>query len=256
MAGHSKWANIKHRKGAQDAKRSKLFSKVVKDIMVAARVGGPDPDANPRLRLAITKAKAVSLPRENLDRAVKKGAGLLDGVTYEEARYEAYGPGGVAIIIECVTDNRNRTSPEIRHIFTKRGMNLGEPGSAVHSFQRVGQVLIGRGDTDEERLMMSAMEHGADDILQDVDDSGSPVFQVICEVSDLEALREGLEQDGFELQEYGLSWIPNAEVDVAGADAEKLLALLDLIEDNDDVQNLYANYAISDDEMIRIVGGS
>jgi len=256
MAGHSKWANIKHRKGAQDAKRSKLFSKIVKDIMVASRVGGPDPDANPRLRLAITKAKGVSPPRENLNRAIKKGAGLLDGVTYEEARYEAYGPGGVAIIIECLTDNRNRTSPEIRHIFTKRGMSLGEPGSAIHSFRRVGQILIGQDGTDEDTLMMSAMDYGADDILQDLDDNDTPVFQVVCEVSDLEALREGLENDGFELKEYGLGWIPSAEVDVAGDDAEKLLALLDLIEDNDDVQNLYANYAISDDEMARIVGES
>ena len=256
MAGHSKWANIKHRKGAQDAKRSKLFSKVVTDIMVAARVGGPDPDANPRLRLAISKAKAVSLPRENLDRAIKKGAGLLDGVSYEEARYEAYGPGGVAIIIECLTDNRNRTSPEIRHIFTKRGMTLGESGSAAHSFRRVGQILVGQDDTDEETLMLSAMEYGAEDILEELDDNDCPVFQVVCEVSGLEELREGLEGDGFTLKEYGLSWIPSAEVEVSGTDAQKLLALLDVLEENDDVQNLYANYSISDDEMARIVAES
>ncbi|MEE2829173.1 MAG: YebC/PmpR family DNA-binding transcriptional regulator [Myxococcota bacterium] len=252
MAGHSKWANIKHRKGAQDAKRSKLFSKVVKDIMVASRVGGPDPDSNPRLRLAIAKAKAVSLPRENLDRAIKKGAGTLEGVDYEEVRYEAYGPGGVAIIIECLTDNRNRTSPEIKHIFTKRSMTLGEPGSAVHSFRRVGQVLVPKESTDEDNLMLGAMEHGADDILEDIDDNGEAVFQIISEVSDLEQLREGLEREGFTVREYGLSWVPNTTVSIAGEDANKLLGLLDVIEDNDDVQNLFANYEISDEEMARL----
>jgi len=256
MAGHSKWANIKHRKGAQDAKRSKLFSKVVKDIMVAARVGGPDPDANPRLRLAISKAKAVSLPRENLDRAIKKGAGLLDGVAYEEIRYEAYGPGGVALIIECLTDNRNRTSAEIRHIFTKRSLALGASGSATHSFRRIGQVLIGSEEVDEETLMMAAMEYGADDILETLDDSGTPVFLIVCEVADLEQLRQGLEDNDFLLKEYGLGWLPSTEVEVVGDTAEKLIFLLETLEENDDVQNLYSNHSISDEEMTRIVGAT
>jgi YebC/PmpR family DNA-binding regulatory protein len=252
MAGHSKWANIKHRKGAQDARRSKTFSKVVKDIMVAARIGGPDPDSNPRLRLAVDKAKAVSLPRDNLDRAIKKGAGLLEGVTYEEVTYEVYGPGGVALIVDCLTDNRARTGPEIKHTFTKRGLALAATGSATHSFRRIGQVLVGQDSTDEETLMMSAMEYGADDILEDEDDEGTAVFQVVCEVPDLEGLREGLETDGFVVKEYGLAWLPQTTVPVAGRDADRLLALLDILDENDDVQNVWANYEISDEEMERI----
>ena len=254
MAGHSKWANIKHRKGAQDARRSKVFSKVVKDIMVAARIGGPDIDANPRLRLAVEKAKAVSLPKDNLERAIKKGAGLLEGVEYEEIAYEAYAPGGVALIVDCLTDNRARTGPEIRHIFTKRGLALAASGAATHSFRRVGQVLVGMDTTDEDTLMMAAMEHGADDILEDVDDNDSEVFQVVCEVPDLEGLREGLEGDGFVVKEYGLAWVPTITVPVAGRDADKLMALLEALDDNDDVQNVWANYDISDQEMERMAG--
>ncbi len=252
MAGHSKWANIKHRKGAQDRKRSKIFSKVVKDIMVAARLGGPDIDANPRLRLAVAKAKAVSLPRENLDRAIKKGSGTLEGVDYEEVMYEAYGPGGVALLVECLTDNRNRTSPEIKHIFSKRGIALAAAGAAAHSYRRVGRILIDRAAADEETLMLSAMEHGGDDITEDTNENGDEVWSVVSEVADLEVLREGLETDGFELQEYSLWWVPTVTVPVAGSDAEKLLALIEVIEDNDDVQNVHANFEISDDEMDRI----
>ncbi len=254
MAGHSKWANIKHRKGAQDARRSKLFSKVVKDIMVAARMGGPDPDSNPRLRLAIEKAKAVSLPKENLARAIKKGAGLLDGVEYEEVMYEAYGPGGVAILVECLTDNRNRTSPEIRALFSKRGISLAASGAAAHSFSRLGQVLVDKAATDEDSLTLAALEHGADDIREDTDDEGKEVFQVLAAVPDLEAVREGLERDSFAVKEYGLTWVPTISVPIQGDDADKLLALLDLLEANDDVQNLYANYELSDQELERLAG--
>ncbi len=255
MAGHSKWANIKHRKGAQDARRSKLFSKVVKDIMVAARVGGPDPDANPRLRLAIAKAKAVSLPRDNLDRAIKKGAGLLEGQEYEEIMYEAYGPGGVALLVEVLTDNRARTGPEIKHLLSKRGIALAASGAAAHSYRRVGRALVARDAIDEESLMMAGMEHGADDLTEDVNDNGDAVWQVVCEVGDLEMLREGLEGEGVELQEYGLWWIPSTTVPVEGSDAEKLLALIEALEDNDDVQNVHANFEISDAEMERIAAG-
>ncbi|MCP4868857.1 MAG: YebC/PmpR family DNA-binding transcriptional regulator [Proteobacteria bacterium] len=252
MAGHSKWANIKHRKGAQDAKRSKLFSKVVKDIMVAARVGGPDPDANPRLRLAIAKAKAVSLPRENLDRAIKKGAGLLDGQTFEEVMYEAYGPGGVALLIEVLTDNRARTGPEIKHLLSKRGIPLAASGAAAHSFNRVGRLLVPHDSIEEEDLLMAGMEHGADDVTEDVNDNGDDVWQVVCEVGDLETLREGLEGEGVKLEEYGLWWIPTVSVPVEGGDADKLLALIEVLEENDDVQNVHANFEISDEEMERI----
>ncbi|HCP45280.1 MAG TPA: YebC/PmpR family DNA-binding transcriptional regulator [Deltaproteobacteria bacterium] len=252
MAGHSKWANIKHRKGAQDAKRSKVFSKVVKDIMVASRIGGPDPEANPRLRLAIEKAKAVSLPKDNLERAIKKGAGLLEGVEYEEVMYEAYGPGGVAILIECLTDNRNRTSPEIKAILSKRGIALAASGAAAHSFSRLGQVLVDAASTDEEELTLAALDLPVDDVLLDSDDSGTDVFQVLTEIGALEAVREGLETSGFTIKEYGLTWVPSVSVQVQGDDAEKLMAVLDAIDQNDDVQNLYANYEISDAEMERL----
>jgi len=252
MAGHSKWANIKHRKGAQDAKRSKLFSKVVKDIMVASRVGGPDPDANPRLRLAVAKAKAVSLPRDNLDRAILKGAGLLDGQMFEEVMYEAYGPGGVALLIDVLTDNRGRTGPEIKHLLSKRGIPLAASGAAAHSFQRVGRLLVAKASIDEDALTMAGLEHGADDVFEDVDDNGDEVWQVVCEIADLETLREGLEAEGVELDGYGLWWLPTITVPVDGKDAEKLFALIDLLEENDDVQAVHANFEVSDEEMERI----
>ena len=255
MAGHSKWANIKHRKSAQDSKRGAAFTKIVKDIMVAAKIGGPDPDANPRLRLAIAKAKAVSLPRENLDRAIKKGAGILEGQNVEEIRYEGYGPGGVALIIEALSDNRNRTAAEVRFVFTKRGLTLGTAGAATHSFNRVGQVTVKAEGTDEDELMMAAADHGAEDLLQDFDpEAGEDIFMVTCEVADLEGVREGLEAAGFAVSGYGLHWIPNITVPVAGRDAEKVLDLIDVLEDLDDVNCVYANHDISDEELERIAG--
>ncbi len=254
MAGHSKWANIKHRKGAQDAKRGKAFSKVVKDIMVAARMGGSDPEGNPRLRLAIAKAKAVSLPRENLERAIKKGAGLLDDESFEEVMYEAYGPGGVGILVECLTDNRNRTASEVRHVFSKRGFSIGASGSAAHAFNRCGEVLLDAEDTDEDTVMMAAMEYGGDDVQASEDDEGKPQFQVVCEVSDLEGLREGLESEGLKVTGYGLTWVPSVSTPVQGKEAEQLFALLEAIDDVDDTRTVYANYDISDEEMARIAG--
>lgn len=255
MAGHSKWANIKHRKGAQDQKRGKVFSKLVKDIMIAAKIGGPDPEANPRLRLAIVKAKAVSLPKDNLERAIKKGAGLLEGEQCDEVLYEAYGPGGVALLIESLTDNRNRTAAEVRYVFTKRGLALAASGAAAHSFRRVGQVSVKAEGVDADELLMQAAEHGADDVIDDFNDDGDAIFRVISEVPELEGVREGLEGDGFELDGYGLHWLPSVEVPVEGRDAEKLLEILDLIEDLDDVQAVYSNHDISDEELERIAGG-
>jgi len=254
MAGHSKWANIKHRKGAQDAKRGKAFTKVVKDIMVAARIGGPDPDANPRLRLAIAKAKAVSLPKENLERAIKKGAGLLEGADYEEVMYEAYGPGGVAILIECLTDNRNRTAPEIRNIFSKRGLALAATGAAAHSFNRLGHVLVAAEETDEEELTLAALEYPVDDVVGSNNDQGDEMFQVLSAVADLEEVRAGLESDGFAVKEYGITWIPTLTVAIEGRDVDQLMTLLSSLEENEDVQNIYSNYEISDQEMERLVG--
>ncbi len=255
MAGHSKWANIKHRKSAQDSKRGREFTKVVKDIMVAAKIGGPDPDANPRLRLAIAKAKAVSLPRDNLERAIAKGAGTLEGQNMEEVRYEGYGPGGVAIIIESLTDNRNRTAAEVRFAFTKRGQTLGSSGTATHSFNRVGQVTVAAEGTDEDELMMAAMDHGGTDLLEDYDaEDDADVFMVTCEVSDLEGLREGLEGAGFAVSGYGLHWVPTVTVPLEGDDAEKILDLIDTLEELDDVQEVYANHDLSDEELERISG--
>ena len=254
MAGHSKWANIKHRKGAQDMKRGKVFSKVVKDLMVAARMGGSDVDANPRLRLAVAKAKAVSLPRENLDRAIKKGAGELEGANYEEVMYEAYGPAGVGILVECLTDNRNRTASEIRWVFSKRGFSIGASGSASHTFNRRGEVVVKADDTDEDTVLLAAAEHGGDDIVSTTDDDDNPLFQVICEVGDLETLREGLEGEGLTVDSYGLTWLPTIAMPIEGEDAERLMALLDAIEELDDARAVYSNYDISDEEMERIAG--
>jgi YebC/PmpR family DNA-binding regulatory protein len=255
MAGHSKWANIKHRKAAQDNKRGKQFTKVVKDIMVAAKIGGPDPDANPRLRLAIEKAKSVSLPKDNLERAIKKGSGTLEGQIMEEIRYEAYGFGGVAIIIECLSDNRNRTAAEVRHAFSKRGLSLGSTGAATHSFSRVGQVSVRAEGTDEDELMMASADHGAEDLLPDADaETGENTYMVTCEVPDLEGLREGLEAGGFAVIGYGLHWIPTITAPLEGRDAEKTLALLDFLEELEDVQTVYANHDISDEELERIAG--
>lgn len=255
MAGHSKWANIKHRKAAQDNKRGRAFTKVVKDLMVAAKIGGPDPDANPRLRLAIEKAKAVSLPKDNLERAIKKGSGTLEGQMMEEIRYEGYGPAGVAIIIECLSDNRNRTAAEVRHAFTKRGQSLGATGAAAHSFNRLGQVTVQAEGVDEDELMMAAADHGAEDLLQDVDgETDEAIFVVTCAIEDLEGLREGLEGGGFPVSGYGLTWMPTVTVPLEGEDAEKVLDLLDVLEELDDTQTVYANHEISDDELERIAG--
>ncbi len=252
MAGHSKWANIKQRKGAQDKRRSKLFSKVVKDIMVAARLGGPDPDANARLRLAIVKAKAVSLPKDTLSRAIKKGAGLLDGENFDEVMYEGYGPGGVALLIECLTDNRNRTAPEVRSVFGKRGLSMAASGAAAHSFRHVGHVLLEKEGADELEVLEVAMEQGGEDLQETTDDQGEVVFQAICEITDLESMREGLEAGGFTVKEYGLTWLPSVQIPVEGSDAEKLLDLIEALEDLDDTQNVYANFEISDAEMERL----
>ncbi len=254
MAGHSKWANIKQRKGAQDKRRSKLFSKVVKDIMVAAGMGGPDPDANARLRLAIVKAKAVSLPKDTLDRAIKKGAGLLGGEAPVPVMYEGYGPGGVAILIECLTDNRKRTAPEVRSVFAKRGLAMAASGAAAHSYRRVGHVLLEKEGADELEILEAAMESGGEDLIETEDDQGTEVFQAVGDVSDLEGLREGLEVAGFTVKEYGLTWLPSVQIPVAGTDASKLLELIEALEDLDDTQNVYANFQISDEEMERLAG--
>ncbi|MFP4615825.1 MAG: YebC/PmpR family DNA-binding transcriptional regulator [Thiohalospira sp.] len=242
MAGHSKWANIKHRKAAQDAKRGKIFTRLIKEITVAARLGGGDPEANPRLRQAIDKALSNNMPKDNIDRAVKRGTGELEGVSYEEATYEGYAPGGVAVLVECMTDNKNRTVGEIRHIFSKAGGNLGEDGSAAYIFHKTGMLIFDGASVDEDALMEAAMEAGADDIQTE---DGQQV--VYTDPQDFEDVKAALVESGFEPQVAEVTMKPDNTVRVEGDKAEKVLKLLDALEDHDDVQNVYANYDIPDE---------
>lgn len=245
MAGHSKWANIKHRKGAQDAKRGKIFTRLIKEITVAARMGGGDPDANPRLRSAIAAAKGENMPKDNIDRAIKKGTGDLEGETYEEITYEGYGPGGVAVLVECMTDNKNRTVGEVRFFFSKAGGNLGESGCVSWMFDRKGSLLIDKEKIDEEKLMDLALEAGAEDVVEE-----DNLFQVLTEPDDFPAVREALEESGLSFIEASISMIPKNVVDVEDAKTAKgLLNLLEKLEDNEDVQKVHANFDIPDEIM-------
>ncbi len=245
MSGHSKWANIKHRKGAVDAKRGKIFTKLIKEITVAARMGGGDPAANPRLRSAIATAKSVNMPKDNVERGIKKGTGELEGVNYEEILYEGYGPGGVAVLVECMTDNRNRTVAEIRSFFSKAGGNMGETGCVAWMFDKKGSILIDKENVEEEKLMDLAIEAGAEDVVDDGD-----VFQVLTASEDFDAVREALEGGGVAFIEAGVSMIPKNEIEVADPKtAGSLMRLLENLEDYEDVQNVHANFDISDEIM-------
>ena len=245
MAGHSKWANIKHRKGAVDAKRGKIFTKLIKEITVAARLGGGDPAANPRLRSAIAAAKAVNMPKDNVERGIKKGTGELEGVSYEEILYEGYGPGGVAVLVECMTDNRNRTVAEVRSFFSKSGGNMGESGCVSWMFDKKGSILIDQESIDEEKLMDLAIEAGAEDVVDEEN-----VFQVLTSPEDFDQVREALETADLSFIEAGVSMIPKNVVEVADTKtASSLMKLLDNLEDCDDVQNVHANFDIPDEIM-------
>ena len=248
MAGHSKWANIKHRKGAQDAKRGKIFTKLIKEITVAARIGGGDPEGNPRLRVALDKARQANMPRDNIDRAIKKGVGDLDGVNYEEGIFEGYGPGGVAVIVEFMTDNRTRTVADVRHIFTKYGGNLGVSGSVAFLFERKGLISFPAG-SDYERIFEAALEAGA----EDVKDEGDAI-EVITDPGNFMEVRDALLTTGLEAETAEVTMLPQTQVQLAGKQAESMLKLMDKLEDNDDVQNVYANFDISDDELARFEG--
>ena len=245
MAGHSKWANIKHRKGAMDAKRGKIFTRLIKEIMVAARMGGGDPGANPRLRTAIAAAKAVNMPKDNIERGIKKGTGELEGVVYEEITYEGYGPGGVAVLVECLTDNRVRTVADVRYIFGKCNGNMGESGCVNWMFDRKGSILVEKEKADEEQLMELALDAGAEDVVEEEE-----TFQVLTAPDDFEAVREALEGAGIEFVEANISMVPQNTVEVTEEKAAKqLLRLLEMLEDNDDVQNVHANFDIPDEIM-------
>ncbi len=251
MAGHNKWSSIKHKKAAADAKRGKIFTRYIREITVAARMGGADPDANPRLRAAITAAKGVNMPRDNIDRAIQRGAGGDEGANIEEIRYEGYGQGGVAILVDCMTDNRNRTVSDVRYAFNKGGGSMGESGCVAWMFQQKGQLVYETAGLDSDALMEAALEAGAEDIVESED---GQTIEVLTEPADFVGVQETLEQIGFTTAMAEITWLPENTVQVEGENAEKLLRLIERLEDLDDVQNVYANFDISDEEMERIGG--
>ena len=244
MSGHSKWASIKHKKGATDAKRGKVFTKIIREMTIAARLGGGDPDSNPRLRTAVEKAKGANMPADNITRAIKKGTGELEGTTYEELVLEGYGPGGIALLIEGSTDNRNRTVSEIRHLFSKHNGNLGNPGSVAYMFSPRGVISIAADKTTEDKLMEIVLEAGAEDIV--TEDEG---FTVYTAPPDLEAVREAVMNAGIEPDEAEVKKIADNNVSLEGTKAQRMLKLLDALEDQDDVQNVWENADISTTEM-------
>ncbi len=247
MAGHSKWANIQHRKGAQDKKRGKLFTKLIREITVAAKMGGGDPDANPRLRMAIDKAKGQSMPKDNIERAVKRGAGELDGADYTEMRYEGYGPGGTAVMVDCLTDNKNRTVAEVRHAFTKFGGNLGADGSVNYLFNQVGQLLYPTG-SDEDSIMEAAIDAGAEDVV--VDDDGS--IEVLTEPGDYEAVKDAMLASGHEPESSQVTMRASTNATLEVKEATSMVKMLEMLEDLDDVQEVYSNADISDEVLAQI----
>ncbi len=246
MSGHSKWSTIKHKKGRADAKRGKLFTKVIREITVSAREGGGDPDSNPRLRSAIAAAKAANMPADNIKRALKRGTGELPGTTYEEMAFEGYGPGGVAVMLEILTDNRNRTTPEIRHMFSKHGGNLGENGCVSWLFTRKGTILVPRSDQfDEETMMEVVLEAGAEDL--DIDDP--EFFQITTAPDDLHRVRDALEEQGVAVATAEFSMEPSSTTRLEGKPARQMLRLMEAFDDQDDVQNVWANFDIDDETM-------
>ncbi len=244
MSGHSKWATTKHKKAAIDAKRGKIFTNIIREISVAARIGGGDPAANPRLRAVLAKAKAANMPADNITRAIKKGTGELEGVSYEEVTYEAFGPGGVAILIEVLTDNRNRTVAEIRHILTKHNGNLGESGSVSYLFERRGVIAFDREGLDEDGLMEAALEAGAEDVVEE-----GEAIEVLTAPGELEQVKEGLEQAGFTARDASVAMVPKTRVAVDAKTGTALLKLFDALDDSDDVNEVYSNEDIPDEVL-------
>ncbi len=245
MSGHSKWSSIKHKKAATDAKRGKIFTKLIKELTVAARMGGSsDLEANPRLRTAVAAAKAVNMPKDNIERAIKKGTGELEGVNYEESTYEGYGPGGAAVFLESLSDNKNRTVADIRHIFSKNGGNLGENGCVAWMFDKKGYLVIDGQAIDEDALMEIALEAGADDVRQD-----DANFEVTCEPSDFDAVKTAIEAAGLTPVEAEITMLPQTTTSLAGKEAEQMMRLMDALDDCDDVQKVYTNADIPDELM-------
>jgi len=241
MSGHSKWANIKHRKAAADSKKGKIFTRLIKEITVAARLGGGDPNMNPRLRLAMDKGREANMAKDSVQNAIKRGTGQLEGVSYEEARYEGYGPGGAALIVDCLTDNRTRTVAEVRHAFTKNGGNLGSDGSVSFLFKHCGQFVFAPG-ANEEKVMEAALEAGAEDVV--ANDDGS--VEVLCAPNDFHAVKAGLEKAGLKPELAEVTMKPTSEAALAGGDAQRMRSLLDALEGLDDVQDVYTTAFLED----------
>ena len=245
MSGHSKWSTIKHKKGAADAKRGKIFTRILKEMTVAARMGGGDPAGNPRLRAAVADAKAANMPKDNIERAIKRGSGELEGVVYEELTYEGYGPGGVAIMVETMTDNTNRTTPEIRHIFEKCGGNMGTPGSVRFQFERKGYFAVEKSAANEDKLMEVALEAGADDLQSD----DAEIFEIYTASDSFEHVREALEKNKIPTVEAKLGQIPSNYVTLDEQKSKQMMRLMEMLDDQDDVQNVYTNADIPDELM-------
>jgi YebC/PmpR family DNA-binding regulatory protein len=248
MSGHSKWAQIKHKKAVVDAKKGKRFSRISKELSVAARIGGGNPDMNPRLRLAIEKAKEANMPADNIKRAIMKGTGELPGMSYEEAVYEGYGPGGVALMLEVLTDNRNRTVSEIRHIMSKNSGNMGEAGCVAWMFDKRGYILVEKKKIDEDTIMTIALDAGADDIKNDPEEEN---YEIITSPEDLNAVKHYLEGKNILPNLSEVTFIPRNYVKLSAEDAEKIMKLIDALEDHDDMQNVYANFDIPDEVRVK-----
>ncbi len=242
MSGHSKWSTIKHKKGAADKKRGKIFTKLIKEITVAARMGGGDPESNPRLRQAVAAAKAQNMPKENFERAIKKGTGELEGVSYEEIVYEGYGPGGVAVLVDCLTDNRNRTIADVRYMFSKAGGNVGTDGCVAWMFDKKGLIAVAKDAVDEDTLMEVALDAGAEDIKDEGD-----VFEVITEPGDFETVQAAIDQAGIAYQMAEITMLPQTMTAVSGKEAEQMIRFMEALDDCDDVQNFYTNADIPDE---------
>ncbi|HYU24412.1 MAG TPA: YebC/PmpR family DNA-binding transcriptional regulator [Thermoanaerobaculia bacterium] len=245
MSGHSKWSTIKHKKGAADAKRGKIFTRIIKEMTIAARLGGGDAEGNPRLRAAVAEAKANDMPKDNIERAIKRGTGEIEGAAYEEVTYEGYGPGGVAIIVEALTDNGNRTTPEIRHAFEKNGGNLGTPGSVKFQFERKGYFAVEKSAADEDKLMEVAIEAGADDLQSDDAD----VYEIYTSSETFEAVRQALESNKIPTVEAKLGMIPANYVSLDENKSRQAMKLLEALDDHDDVQNVWSNFDIPAEMM-------
>ena len=249
MSGHSKWASIKHKKAHTDAKRGKVFTKIVKEIATAAKLGGGDADGNPRLRTAIDNAKEVNMPHDNIKKAIMKGTGELPGVSYEEYLYEGYGPAGVAVMVEVMTDNKNRTVPEIRHIMSKSGGSLGESGCVSWIFEKKGYILVSKAKTSEDMVMTVALDAGAEDMKNDPQEEN---FEIITAPEDFAAVKGAVEKAGLPVESADVTMLPKTYVVLDEKTAEQMVRLIDALEDNDDVQNVYANFDIPDDVAEKI----